>query len=213
MTTDQENLWAGEFGDDYANRQAIRLENNVEFFERALDDVERIGGFRDGKWVNNGSISSVIEFGAGTGENLRALKEMIRDIRTVGVEINPTSCQVLGEHADSTHEGSILTFHTAEQWDLVLTKGLLIHVAPPNLPRAYDTLYQACGRYLLIAEYYSPRLESVPYRGQDNALWKGPYADQLLDRFTDLKCIDYGWVWHRDEYPQDDLTWFLMERT
>jgi hypothetical protein len=35
-----------------------------------------------------------------------------------------------------------------------------------------------------------------------------------LDRYPDLDLVDYGFVYHRDPlFPQDDMTWFLLQRT
>jgi spore coat polysaccharide biosynthesis protein SpsF len=35
----------------------------------------------------------------------------------------------------------------------------------------------------------------------------------MLDMFPALKLIDYGFAYHRDPaFPQDDVTWFLMEK-
>ena len=35
----------------------------------------------------------------------------------------------------------------------------------------------------------------------------------MLDRFSDLRLVDYGFRYHRDPaHPADDLTWFLMEK-
>ena len=39
------------------------------------------------------------------------------------------------------------------------------------------------------------------------------FAGEMLDRFRDLRLVDYGFVYHRDvNFPQDDITWFLMEK-
>ena len=35
----------------------------------------------------------------------------------------------------------------------------------------------------------------------------------MLDRFPDLRLLDYGFAYHRDPvFPQDDITWFLLEK-
>jgi spore coat polysaccharide biosynthesis protein SpsF len=33
-----------------------------------------------------------------------------------------------------------------------------------------------------------------------------------MDRYPDLKLIDYGFHYHRDRYPQDDITYFLLKK-
>ncbi|MBI3705395.1 MAG: pseudaminic acid biosynthesis-associated methylase, partial [Rhizobiales bacterium] len=38
-------------------------------------------------------------------------------------------------------------------------------------------------------------------------------AGDMLDRVP-LRIVDYGFAWRRDPvFPQDDVTWFLLERT
>jgi len=54
----------------------------------------------------------------------------------------------------------------------------------------------------------------VEYRGQSGKLFKRDFAGEMLDRFGDLSLLDYGFVYHRDpNFSQDDMTWFLMEKT
>jgi hypothetical protein len=36
----------------------------------------------------------------------------------------------------------------------------------------------------------------------------------LLDLYRELKLVNYGFVYHRDpSFPQDDFTWFLLEKS
>ena len=40
-------------------------------------------------------------------------------------------------------------------------------------------------------------------------LFKRDFAGEMLDRFSDLRLVDYGFRYHRDPaHPADDLTWF-----
>jgi spore coat polysaccharide biosynthesis protein SpsF len=44
-------------------------------------------------------------------------------------------------------------------------------------------------------------------------LFKRDFAGEMMDRYPDLKLLDYGFVYHRDPaFPDDDITWFLMEK-
>jgi len=44
-------------------------------------------------------------------------------------------------------------------------------------------------------------------------LFKRDFAGEMLDRFKDLELLDYGFVYHRDNnFPQDDLNWFLLRK-
>lgn len=201
--TDQENFWAGNFGAEYIDRNQGQslLASNLNFFNRALGAA--------------GPIASCVELGANIGMNLRALRLLFPAISVKAVEINPEAASQLAEWLGNEHvfAGSIFDYQPPEPADLSFTKGVLIHIAPEMLNAAYDALYRASRRYILIGEYYNPSPMSIPYRGHDDRLFKRDFAGELMDRFDDLTLLDYGFAYRADPvYPQDDITWFLMEK-
>ena len=107
---------------------------------------------------------------------------------------------------------SILDWNPQKKYDLVLSKGVLIHQNPDSLESIYKKLYEACNNYILLGEYYSPNPSSIDYRGHKDKLFKRDFAGELLDKFEDVGLIDYGFVYHREPFPQDDITWFLLEK-
>jgi spore coat polysaccharide biosynthesis protein SpsF len=97
--------------------------------------------------------------------------------------------------------------------DLVLIKGVLIHLNPEVLPQAYELLYRSSSKYICVAEYYNPTPIAVPYRGHEDKLFKRDFAGEIMKKFNDLRLVDYGFAYHGDSnFPQDDITWFLMEK-
>jgi len=209
---EQEALWAGQFGTDYTVRNAsAKTEHRMLFWDQVFD------------WGEIGTPESVIEFGANTGINLEAISRIFAENELsppglAGVEINPHSYELLRSnraiHAplDAFHD-SIHSFRSDREWDLAFTMGVLIHVAPEHLQGAYDSLYRASRRWVLIAEYYSPKPREIEYRGRTDALWARDFAGEFLDRFEDYKLANYGFVYHRDpDCPLDDISWFLLER-
>lgn len=201
--TEQEAFWAGDFGTKYIERNhgEALLASNLDFFGRALRQVRR--------------IQSCIEFGANIGMNLKAIKLLYPGIDAHAIEINAEAAKQLGEVIPpaQVHNSSILDFNPARQWDLILTKGVLIHINPAVLPQVYDKLFAACSRYVMVAEYYDPVPVAIPYRGYSDRLFKRDFAGELMDRHARLKLVDYGFAYHRDpNFPQDDITWFLMEK-
>jgi pseudaminic acid biosynthesis-associated methylase len=89
---------------------------------------------------------------------------------------------------------------------------VFIHLNPDYLPQAYDRLYAASTRFILVAEYYNPAPVTIPYRGHTDRLFKRDFAGEMLERFP-LTLVDYGFAYRRDpEFPQDDIHWFLMEK-
>lgn len=201
--TGQEAFWAGQFGTQYIDRNKgdRLLASNLHFFSRALAQARR--------------PSSCIEFGANIGMNLRALSLLYPGQEQFGIEINAEAASQLRSHVGdgNVHEGSILQFESERRWDLVLIKGVLIHLDPSVLERVYTALVRACDRYLLIAEYYNPTPVAIPYRGHDDRLFKRDFAGEVLDRHPEMRLVDYGFSYRRDpDFPQDDITWFLLER-
>ena len=96
---------------------------------------------------------------------------------------------------------------------MVLIKGVLIHINPDALLQVYDKLVAASGRYLLVAEYYNPAPVAISYRGHADRLFKRDFAGEIMERHPQMQLVDYGFVYRRDpNFPQDDITWFLMEK-
>lgn len=95
-----------------------------------------------------------------------------------------------------------------------IIKGVLIHLNPESLIDTYNKIVQSTSRYILIAEYYNPTPMSIPYRGNQNRLFKRDFAGEILDRYKDIHLLDYGFIYHRDiNFPQDDITWFLLGKS
>lgn len=202
-----EEFWRGAFGYSYTERCSGErlIASNHAFFDKAFE--------KEG-WPN--PCSSIIEFGANRGLNILALKRFkgIRPKKITAVEINDGALSELRKIEDlDVVSGSMLDFETDYQYDLAFTKGVLIHISPVYIGRAYSALYNASRRYILIAEYFNPTPVEIPYRGHSGKLWKRDFAGEMLDLYPDLKRVDYGFVWRRDPVaPQDDLTWFLLEK-
>lgn len=201
--TAQEEFWAGEFGTEYISRNNSDrlLASNLNFFAKALHTV------RD--------VNSCLEFGANIGMNLKALNLLYPSIDAHGIEINFAAAKLLGEVISpaKVYNTSILDFSVQRTWDLTLIKGVLIHLDPGVLPDVYDKLVASSGKYLLVAEYYNPVPVTISYRGHSDRLFKRDFAGEILDRHPQLALVDYGFAYRRDpNFPQDDITWFLLAK-
>jgi spore coat polysaccharide biosynthesis protein SpsF len=74
-------------------------------------------------------------------------------------------------------------------------------------------MYNLSNKYILIAEYYSRDVREINYRGNENKLFKRDFCGEIMDKYKDLKLIDYGFVYYRDNnYPLDDISWFLLKK-
>lgn len=202
-TTPQEEFWAGSFGNEYIGRNDSEhlLASNLNFFAKALNQA--------------GKISSCLELGANIGMNLRALQLLYPGVELKGVEINPDAAKTLGGliGENNAYLGSIFDYPISRQVDISLIKGVLIHINPEMLKVVYEKLYQASNKFILVCEYYNPSPVTISYRGHTDRLYKRDFAGELMDIYSDLCLVDYGFAYHRDPaFSQDDITWFLMEK-
>jgi spore coat polysaccharide biosynthesis protein SpsF len=205
LKTEQEQFWSGKFGDEYTERNqgGLALASNIALFTKIMGRTR--------------PIQSKIELGANRGLNLQAIKQLLPQIKLAAVEINEVAVKHLqasfGDGIKVYHQ-SILEFVPKSKYDFALIKGVLIHINPDYLGKVYDMLYLSTTRYICIAEYYNPKPVEVTYRGHEGKLFKRDFAGEMMDKFPDLKLIDYGFVYHRDyKFPQDDMTWFVLEKT
>jgi spore coat polysaccharide biosynthesis protein SpsF len=85
VRTEQEDFWAGEFGNQYFLRNALNP-----------DSI----GQRLGMWSSilrrcSTPITSVLELGANVGKNLSALSLLLPQTELTGLEINPQAALIL----------------------------------------------------------------------------------------------------------------------
>lgn len=200
--SEQEEFWAGEFGDEYTARNTTRAVQEARdiLLSRALKSVEK--------------FETAIEFGANAGLNLLAIKKLFPRTSLTAIEINSTAIPKLRTiEGVKVIQGSILDKQVNDSYDLSLIIGVLIHIDPEFLPRVYQHIYAASSRYILIGEYYSSQPTMVSYQGHENRLFKRDFAGELLDKYEDLSLVDYGFCYHRDpRIALDDITWFLLEK-
>lgn len=204
--TEQEEFWVGEFGNEYVDRnddQHKILPTNTYLFSQILKSTS--------------GVKSVIEFGSNVGHNLVAIKRLLPLLDDISaIEINSKAVEILKKRFDNNikiYNKSILDFEVDYQRDLVLIKGVLIHINPNELQNVYEKLYESTQKDLVICEYYNPQPVEVSYRGNTGKLFKRDFAGEMLDKYKDLELVDYGFIYHKDNmFPGDDLTWFLLRK-
>jgi len=199
----QEEFWANEFGDNYIDRNSNKelLASNIVFFSKIFSQQQI-------------KLESILEIGCNIGMNLLAIKEIFPNLHINVIDINERAIELLQKSQKNFNlkSTSINNFETQEKFDLVLTKGVLIHLNPNDLNKTYEKIYNLSKKYILICEYYNPSPCSIPYRGNDDKLFKRDFAGEILNKYSDLKLVNYGFAYNRDIFSQDDLTWFLIKK-
>lgn len=201
--TEQEEFWAGQFGDEYIlrNNEKKIIASNIAMFSKILSHTR--------------NITSILEFGSNIGLNLHALRNLLPNLELSAIEINSNAVEELKKINNlKIYHQSILDFTIDYQRDFSLIKGVLIHINPEELKNVYEKIYTSSKKYICLVEYYNPTPVEIPYRNHEGKLFKRDFAGEMMDIYSDLELIDYGFTYHRDPvFPQGDTTWFLMKKS
>ncbi len=201
--TEQENFWAGEFGNEYITRNS-----GTKILQRKLYTWKKVTS-------NINNLNSCIEFGSNVGYNLIALERLFPSLSLsrVAVEINKKACAELNKiQGVEVLNSSILDYTPIKTYDLSFTCGVLIHINPNELKQVYEKLYKSSHKYIFIQEYYSLQPVEINYRGHSGRLFKRDFADEILKQYSDLKLVNYGFFYHNDENINEDTNWFLFQK-
>lgn len=158
------------------------------------------------------SVESVCELGVSYGLNMMILHTLLPHVELTGVEINHKAAEMLAQLPYVTAiESSVYQTQLTGQYDMVLSKGVAVCQDGEKLEEYYQILYSLSKRYIVLCEYYNPTPVKVQHR--EAWLYKRDFPGEMMDRYPDLKLLDYGFQYHRDYlFPVDDFNWFVLEK-
>ena len=207
MTSKQVELWSSEFGAEYAKRNANTITREGQ--QRLMRDWGRMLDH-----AVTPAPQSVLEVGCNIGRNLVALKNFISEIHAV--DPNAEAIKVVKNNPDladvkaNVGHGLDLAYDN-QSIDLVFTSGVLIHVSPDDLGKVVDEVYRVSKRYILCVEYFSHQPTEVNYHGKEGYLFKRDFGGFYLNRFPDLRVLDYGFLWQPLD-SSDNSNWWLFAK-
>jgi pseudaminic acid biosynthesis-associated methylase len=210
MKTAQLEHWRSDFGRAYTDRNSLTPE--------ALDVLYRKNYGIGRSELNQRFLAEIprnariLEVGCNEGNQLCALREMGFQ-NLYGIEIQDYALR----RARARLENAQLALATAFEipypdgfFDLVFTSGVLIHIAPVDLPKALGEIHRCASGFIWGLEYYSPQPMEVPYRGHEKLLWKMDYAAFYLDLFDDLERVRVEHLPYLEDANVDSM--FLLAR-
>ena len=187
--TAQTEVWKGEFGREYTNRNTFDVD--------ALDSLYRKNYGLTRTVINQNFLCTIskdatfLEVGCNTGNQLLLLQRMGYGYLS-GLEVQPYALEIARSRIRSIalELGSALDIpYGDDMFDVVFTSGVLIHIAPADLPRAMDEIHRCARNFIWGLEYYAPSMTEVNYRNRSGLLWKQDYAQRFLQRFEDLELV------------------------
>ncbi|MGD0271677.1 MAG: pseudaminic acid biosynthesis-associated methylase [Candidatus Sulfotelmatobacter sp.] len=208
--TEQVRTWSGDFGREYTDRNIYTPAELDELYRRnygvsrtelnrcLLQEVPR--------------DARILEVGCNIGNQLLLLQEMGFH-NLCGIEIQSYALERAKERVEGAAltQASVLAIPYADRnFDLVFTSGVLIHIAPADLPTAMDEIHRCAKQWIWGFEYYAPEMTEVAYRGHEALLWKTDYARSYLERFHDLELVREDRMRYLDNENVD--TAFLLRR-
>ena len=189
LETEQARAWMGQFGREYTDRND-QTPAELDFFYQTNYGITR-------RRLNEDFLHQVpkeariLEVGCNTGTQLLMLREM-GYANLYGIEIQSYAL----ERARSRLQGAELSQASAlsipypdKYFDLVFTSGVLIHISPTDLPRAFDEIQRCSRTWIWGFEYYASEPTEISYRGHNQLLWKTDFAKRYLERVADLELV------------------------
>lgn len=209
--TEQMDKWAGDFGKDYTDRNALSVAETDELYTKNYGQTRTEINERSLAGVSRSS--RVLEVGANIGTQLQFLQTAgFGDL--YGIELQQYAVELAKSQTENINiiRGSAFDIPFKDGWfDLVFTSGVLIHINPSDVAAAMREIHRCTREYIWGLEYYADEYTEVPYRGNENLMWKTDFAKLYLDQFEDLELVRED----RLPYLGDDNvdTAFLLRKT
>jgi len=189
-----ERLWAGEFGEEYTNRNNSAFNLRKPFWQHLMRKLRP---------------HDVLEVGCNSGGNLKWISPLSN---AYGIDINKMALRM----AKVAWPELNLMYGTARDlpfkdrcFDLTFTCGVLIHQPTEALRAVMREVVRTSRRYVLCMEYYAPKREWIHYRREERALFKDDFGGIYRREFK-LKQLATGHLGPADGF--DNVTWWLLER-
>lgn len=187
--TEQITTWTGDFGREYTDRNTFSPAELDEFYQRQFGMTRTHLNERFLEAIPR--EARILEVGCNMGTQLLVLEKM-GFTNLYGIEIQSYALERAKERiARATLiEASAFGIPYADQFfDLVFTSGVLIHIAPRDLPAALSEIHRCTRQWIWGFEYFSQETTEVTYRGHKSLLWKTDYARAYLQQFKDLELV------------------------
>jgi len=207
----QEELWLGNFGQDYTERNILDPDKIDEVY-RANFNISKTSMNETFLKDLNLENKKILEIGCNVGNQLRLLQKMGYK-NLYGIELQPYAVQRAKDLTKGINiiqgEADDIPFKD-EYFDLVFTSGVLIHIAPENLKNIMKEIIRCSKKYIWGFEYYSETFIEVNYRENSNAMWKCDYAQEYIKKNPELKIVKENRYKHVNNSNVDSM--FLLSK-
>lgn len=187
-------FWRGYFGNEYGRRNKPDWRERVPLLTNIL---ERTGA------------TSFLDVGTNAGFNLHALRSISEEYIMSGIDVNRQAldlAQAAGFDVEEGRADQVVEVFGEGAAEMVITSGVLIHIAPEDLAAAMTAIRDASSHYVLAIEYDSDREREINYRGNAGKLWARPFGK--LYEALGMSLVETGVA-----QGYDSCNYWLMERS
>lgn len=187
--TEQIDFWQGQFGADYNVRNNFSQNEWDQFYIKTWG-ITKIK--MNQKCIGDlPKDSKILEIGSNIGMQLAGLQRM-GFTNLYGIEIQKDAVELSKKNTENINiiQGSAFDIPFRDKYfDIVFTSGVLIHIAPKELPNVMDEMVRCSSKYIWGFEYFEDEVTDIEYRGNKGFLWKADYAKLFLNRFPTLSIL------------------------
>lgn len=211
LVTKQMLNWEGAFGKEYSDRNPTTVKEIEKLYKKRYG----ITRTKMNLIFLNGLDKTIriLEVGANVGLQLIILKKMGFQ-NLCGIEINEHAIEISKKITYDQNlyicKGSIFDIPFKDEWfDLIFTSGVLIHINPWDIKLAIEEMYRCSKEWIWGFEYYSDNYVEIPYRGQENLLWKTDFVGVFLKYFPNINVVKRKKFKYLDNYELEDEMFLL----
>jgi len=201
--TDQMDFWQGQFGKEYNTRNSFSQAEWDEFYLKTWGTTKI-----DMNQKCIGDLPKdikILEIGANIGMQLAGLQRM-GFANLYGIEIQKDAVELAKKNTQNINiiHGSAFDLPFKDNYfDLVFTSGVLIHIAPKDLPNVMSEMYRCSSKFVWGFEYFAKEVTDIVYRDNPGFLWKADYAKLFQERFPNLKEVKKDFYKYTDSENVD----------
>jgi pseudaminic acid biosynthesis-associated methylase len=213
METPQIEFWNGNFGKEYTERNPQNMQEWDTLYKRnyGKTKIDMNAEFLSGL----DKSAKILEVGCNIGLQLLGLQRM-GFTNLYGIELQAYAVEKAKENTKGIDiiQGSGFDVPFRDNYfDLVYTSGVLIHIAPNDLPKFTSEMVRCSSKYIWGFEYFSEETKQLNYRGNEGFMWKADFPSVFTKMFSNLTLVSkkvYPYISEKEKGNEDVM--YLLEK-
>ncbi len=198
------------------NKQLNYWKNNLAYIKRNKNFDNKLGRKVWHDLLRNKKINTILECGSNIGRNLEQINLAYPKKKLSFIEVNTHAYKIclLNKNIASSYNESIENCKIrSNEFDLVFTSGVLIHIHKKNLNKVINNILNWTRKYIIIMEYFSANDISKKYRNKKDLLFLRDYGEKFLKKKR-VKLLECGFLYSKiyKKAGFDDITYWIFKK-